>query len=176
MRKKGANLTTRLKSVFGLLAFLAAIYFGSSLCLKLTGTRQLHLGPPQGIARFGIAKDIVTLTLQRREEQRQHETKSAEPWNPEVDAVFTFVNGSDPTWRAAFNEAAGRQQRPPLDDIAFGNRYREWGELRYAMRSAFMHAPWLRRLHVVVASASQIPSWLDASHPRNSSRLPQPAV
>ena len=34
------------------------------------------------------------------------------------------------------------------------------------MRSALMHAPWLRRMHVVVASPSQIPSWLDAAHPR----------
>ena len=34
------------------------------------------------------------------------------------------------------------------------------------MRSAFMHAPWLRHMHVVVASPSQIPSWLDVSHPR----------
>jgi hypothetical protein len=45
------------------------------------------------------------------------------------------------------------------------NRYRDWGEIRYSMRSAFMNAPWLRRVYLVVASAEHVPAWLNITHP-----------
>lgn len=46
-------------------------------------------------------------------------------------------------------------------------RVRDFGQLRYAMRSALMHAPYIRNFIVVVSSKeTQIPSWLDTKHPR----------
>jgi hypothetical protein len=82
-------------------------------------------------------------------------------WAGPVDAVWTHVDPSDSAWRRAFANLTGRADVSPDD-----NRFRSWSELRYSMRSVAMHAPWVRRVIVVVASARQIPEWLDASHPR----------
>lgn len=78
-----------------------------------------------------------------------------------VDAVFTYVNGADSAWRASFDLYTRNRT-----DHNIYNRYRDWGELRYAMRSVAMYAPWVRRLFLVVASPSQVPAWLHAQHPR----------
>jgi hypothetical protein len=46
-------------------------------------------------------------------------------------------------------------------------RVYDFGQMRYAMRSALMHAPYIRNFIVVVSSKeTQIPSWLDTTHPR----------
>ena len=47
-------------------------------------------------------------------------------------------------------------------------RVRDFGQLRYAMRSVFMHAnPYVRNFIVVVSSKqTQTPSWLNTTHPR----------
>ena len=46
-------------------------------------------------------------------------------------------------------------------------RARDFDQLRYAMRSVFMNAPFIRNLIVVVNNKiTQIPSWLDVDHPR----------
>ena len=81
-----------------------------------------------------------------------------------VDAVFTYVNGVDPAWRASFDAFA--RNRTDNGDKNIHNRYRDWGELRYAMRSVASYAPWVRRIFLVVASPSQVPAWLDAQHSR----------
>ena len=46
-------------------------------------------------------------------------------------------------------------------------RIRDFGQLRYAMRSVFMNAPFVRNLIVVVSNKhTQTPSWLDTTYPR----------
>ena len=46
-------------------------------------------------------------------------------------------------------------------------RIRDYGQIRYAMRSAFMHAPFIRNFILIISSKeTQIPSWLDTSHPQ----------
>jgi hypothetical protein len=112
-----------------------------------------------------------------------------------VDAVFTYVNGSDPVWRAAFDahlashprdrHGHGHGQGHGLEadgaDVPFFNRYRDWNELRYSMRSLHTHAPWIRRVHLVVSGPTQVPRWLDAAHPRlrvvyHRDLFPRPAL
>jgi len=76
---------------------------------------------------------------------------------PIIDAVFTYVNGSDPELIAQLEQYGKIKQE----------RVRDFGQLRYAMRSALMHAPYIRNFIVVVSSKeTQIPSWLDTTHPR----------
>jgi hypothetical protein len=85
-----------------------------------------------------------------------------------IDAVFTFVNDTDPVWRSSFehySEFAGNNI-PVRDGDEPTNRWREWGELQYSMRSLYMHANWVRHIYLVVASNSQIPSWLNRSNER----------
>ena len=75
---------------------------------------------------------------------------SAEP----IDAVYTWVNGTDAAWVVGhdrFAVAAGR-------NTSSVNKFRDWLELLYSLRSIRAHMPWLR--HVFLVTAGQMPSWL----------------
>lgn len=79
-----------------------------------------------------------------------------------IDAVYTWVDDSDPEWRARRDAALGR----PEDDASPDHgavRFRNRDELRYSLRSLAMYAPWIRHVHLV--TAGQTPSWLNEDHP-----------
>jgi UDP-glucose 4-epimerase len=86
-----------------------------------------------------------------------HEDEFLEP----VDIVFSWVDGSASQFqqhRAAqlASHVVGEGDDGPA-------RYRHVDELRYALRSVHMYAPWIRR--IFVATDSPAPSWL-AEHPQ----------
>ena len=77
---------------------------------------------------------------------------------PPVDLVYTWVNSSDPDW---------------LDQISYyssswkPNKFRDWDELRYSMRSVHKFMPWIRNIILVVANRkTQVPIWLQIDHPQ----------
>lgn len=83
-----------------------------------------------------------------------------------IDAVYTWVDGSDPGWQqrkqkalaefgscAEFNEFAANASR-------FINR----DELRYSLRSLYQYAPWIR--HIYLVTDDQVPSWLEIENPK----------
>ncbi|KAI8038318.1 N-acetylglucosamine-1-phosphotransferase subunits alpha/beta [Drosophila gunungcola] len=72
-----------------------------------------------------------------------------------IDAVYTWVNGSDPN----FIEAILRFD-PKYDPSRFDDK----NELRYSLRSLEKHASWIR--HVYIVTNGQIPNWLDLSYER----------
>jgi hypothetical protein len=76
----------------------------------------------------------------------------------DVDAVYTWVDGSDPAFQAMRRQYAG----PAAADQA--SRYRSNGELRFSLRSLLRYAPWVRRVHIL--TNGQLPRWLHGSHPR----------
>ncbi|WP_239542791.1 stealth family protein [Micromonospora terminaliae] len=79
-----------------------------------------------------------------------------------IDAVFTWVDGSDPEWlRRKMSALALPEARHGV--AANSSRYHNRDELRYAMRSLHSFAPWLRKIFLV--TDSQLPSWLDPTHP-----------
>jgi hypothetical protein len=76
-----------------------------------------------------------------------------------IDAVFTWVDGTDPAWlsrkRAALEAAAGeRMPEAAADDLRFVGH----DELRHSLRSLEQYAPWVR--HVYVVTDRQRPEWL----------------
>ncbi|MEU5775781.1 stealth conserved region 3 domain-containing protein [Streptomyces venezuelae] len=77
-----------------------------------------------------------------------------------IDAVYTWVDDSDPEWRARREETLGGG-----DTSADGGavRFRNRDELRFSLRSIAMYAPWIR--HVYLVTAGQTPPWLDGDHP-----------
>lgn len=85
-----------------------------------------------------------------------------------VDAVFTWVNGSDPDWNARRLEALAQHVGlgPVNSQAANHARYATRDELRYSLRSVMTYAPWIR--HIYLVTDDQIPVWLDPSHPRIS--------
>ncbi|MDA2806659.1 stealth conserved region 3 domain-containing protein [Nocardiopsis suaedae] len=80
-----------------------------------------------------------------------------------VDAVVTWVDGDDPRWRRRFAEALARHGGRAGADGAAEHRFSGADELRYALRSIAMFAPWVRRIHLV--TDDQVPAWLDTAHP-----------
>ncbi len=76
-----------------------------------------------------------------------------------IDAVFTWVDGSDPAWLAAKNAQLRSRGLPVPADADNAARFRDNGELRYALRSLARFAPWIRTVHLV--TAGQKPAWLN---------------
>ncbi|MDQ6753542.1 MAG: stealth family protein [Actinomycetota bacterium] len=78
----------------------------------------------------------------------------------DIDLVFSWVDGSSPEYIAA--------RRARMTGVVVGEgddheaRFRQIDELKYALRSIYMFAPWIRR--IFVATDSPAPSWL-ADHP-----------
>jgi hypothetical protein len=78
----------------------------------------------------------------------------------DIDLVFSWVDGSSPEYIAA--------RRAQQKDVVLGEgddheaRFRQINELKYALRSVYMFAPWIRR--IFIATDSPAPAWL-AEHP-----------
>jgi hypothetical protein len=79
----------------------------------------------------------------------------------DVDMVFSWVDGSSSEFQ--------RQRAAQLAEYVVGEgddgpaRFRHVDELRYALRSVHMYAPWVRR--IFIATDSPAPAWL-ADHPK----------
>lgn len=80
-----------------------------------------------------------------------------------IDAVFTWVDGSDTEWLARKRAALAGNSLDLHEMAANGSRYASRDELRYAIRSVVCNAPWIRRIFLV--TADQAPPWLDLDHP-----------
>ncbi|MGV9319936.1 stealth family protein [Streptomyces sp. NPDC003660] len=78
-----------------------------------------------------------------------------------IDAVYTWVDGSDPAW---LRRRAAHGDKGYHAESANAARYISRDELRYSLRALAQNAPWIRRVHLV--TDQQRPAWLDDSHPR----------
>ncbi|WP_028477691.1 stealth family protein [Nocardia sp. CNY236] len=79
----------------------------------------------------------------------------------DIDVVFSWVDGSDPDFRARRAGMLAQTVVGEGDDA--DARIRQVGELRYALRSVYKNAPWIRR--IFIATDSTPPAWLVA-HPK----------
>lgn len=77
----------------------------------------------------------------------------------EIDFVVTWVDGSDPVWRAQKAQYDGSGN---IDDSE--ERYRDWGLFRYWFRGVERFAPWVRKVHLV--TWGHLPEWLDTENPK----------
>lgn len=80
-----------------------------------------------------------------------------------IDAVYTWVDGSDPIWRER-----RREFLTPVGDIhdssaTADERFRDNDELLFSLRSVEQYAPWLRS--IILVTDRQVPSWLNTTHP-----------
>ncbi|MFE7748591.1 stealth conserved region 3 domain-containing protein [Streptomyces sp. NPDC057428] len=81
-----------------------------------------------------------------------------------VDAVYTWVDGSDVQWLERKNQVLSYLGLETVDAAASAARFRSRDELRFSLRSIDMYAPWIRNIYIV--TDRQVPSWLDQSHHR----------
>jgi hypothetical protein len=88
-----------------------------------------------------------------------------ERFDGEIDVVYTWVDGAEPAWRAAFEEWSARERRDHrADRDLVSGRFRDNDELRHSLRSLWFGCDWVRTVFIV--SADQVPRWLDTAHPR----------
>lgn len=81
-----------------------------------------------------------------------------------IDVVYTWVDDSDPVWRAQRDRMRQGFSGDELHEQAANDaRYTSRDELRYSLRSLHQNAPWVRNIHLV--TAGQVPSWLNVRHP-----------
>ncbi len=109
--------------------------------------------------------DIETTTVERhgRSWRTLRGMFDAHPheFTGDIDMVFSWVDGSSTDFQ--------RQRAAHLEGYVVGEgddgpaRYRHVDELRYALRSVHMYAPWVRR--IFIATDSPAPAWL-VDHPK----------
>lgn len=81
-----------------------------------------------------------------------------------IDVVYTWVDDTDPVWRAQYASALRTSDHDALDgQAASPARFRNRDELRYSLRSLALHANFVRNVYIV--TADQVPSWLDQDAP-----------
>jgi hypothetical protein len=78
----------------------------------------------------------------------------------DIDMVFSWVDGADAEFQRA--RALRMQAYVVGDGDDSEARYRQIDELKYALRSVYLFAPWVRRIFIVTDSPR--PTWLD-EHP-----------
>jgi hypothetical protein len=78
----------------------------------------------------------------------------------DVDFVYTWVDHTDPAWRAAYELHAPEAAAASRKSYLYHNR----DELRYSLRSVARFAPWARRIFIV--TNCRAPAWLEVDHPK----------
>jgi hypothetical protein len=79
----------------------------------------------------------------------------------DIDLIFSWVDGNSVEYQRARAAQAKRHVVGEGDDAAA--RFRQIDELKYALRSVYMFAPWVRNIYI--ATDSPVPEWL-GDHPR----------
>lgn len=82
-----------------------------------------------------------------------------------VDIVYTWVDGSDPEWRARMCASRDSLDLRTTEPSSISeSRFISRDELKYSLRSIEYYASWARRIFIV--TDGQIPSWLNVDHPK----------
>lgn len=147
-----------------------SLRYGSAEGVRLETWRMsgdlVHTPRPTALTRRVFpASDLVVTTVWRYGrswrtvagmfEVRPHQV------TVDIDMVFSWVDGSASEFQ--------RQRAAQQEEYVVGKgddgpaRYRHVDELRYALRSVHMYAPWVRR--IFIATDSPQPAWL-REHPR----------
>lgn len=81
-----------------------------------------------------------------------------------IDAVITWVDGTDPVWYARWLETTRKYYHDQHNgkDSNTVNRFRSnFDEIKYCLRGLNSSMPWLRNIYLVVDDVQTLPSWLD---------------
>jgi hypothetical protein len=130
------------------------------------GEELVEAPRPNALTRRVLHRDDLQIVTTRRHGREWRTLAGMFDPHPnevtaEIDMVFSWVDGSSSEFQ--------RQRAAQMEGYVVGDgddspaRYRQIDELRYALRSVYMYAPWVRR--IFIATDSPRPAWL-ADHPR----------
>ncbi|WP_309067766.1 stealth family protein [Microbacterium sp.] len=147
-----------------------SLRYGAEYGVRLEFWRReggmLHAPRPNALTRRSIAVDDLTLDRVDRHGREWQTiegmwTPGANEFTAPVDIVFSWVDGSSSDFQ---RERAKRMNAYVVGDgDDHAARFRQIDELRYALRSVHMFAPWIRTIWI--ATDSPVPWWL-REHPR----------
>ena len=81
-----------------------------------------------------------------------------------VDAVYTWVDDSDPDWRERKDYHARKAGGSLSATARHSTRFHNREELRYSLRSVAKYAPFIRDIYIV--TDDQTPDWLNTNNPQ----------
>lgn len=76
-----------------------------------------------------------------------------------IDLVVPYVDNKDPNWQKLYNQYVSKDDGYGAND----ERFRGYNLFKYFFRGVDKYMPFIRTVHVIVQSESQIPDWLDAN-------------
>lgn len=83
--------------------------------------------------------------------KRNKSFENMQNYTPEIDFVVPMVFADDPQWQRALRE---------YGDGDNAVRWRSWGTEELMLRRVRKHLPWLRTIHILLASESQVCPWM----------------
>lgn len=82
-----------------------------------------------------------------------------------IDLVYTWVDGTDPEWRARMVAARTDVDPVAVDESATDeSRFASRDELKFSLRSVEYYASWFN--HIYLVTDGHVPDWLDLNHPK----------
>ncbi|MDQ1178415.1 stealth family protein [Microbacterium sp. SORGH_AS_0421] len=145
--------------------------YGSALAPRMElwrfGEKTIEAPRPSALTRRKFAAaDLDLVEVERYGRRWMTVSGMFDPhpneFTADVDMVFSWVDGSSSEFQ--------RQRAARMKGYVVGDgddnaaRYRQVDELRYALRSVHMYAPWVRRIFIATTD-SPTPEWL-ADHPK----------
>lgn len=74
-----------------------------------------------------------------------------------IDFVIPYVDATDVEWQKEYLKYKGRK----TDTSNNLQRFRSWDNLHYLFRGLAKNLPWLNNVYLLVASETQVPSWVN---------------
>ncbi|CAG9768062.1 unnamed protein product [Ceutorhynchus assimilis] len=112
---------------------------------------------------LGVLVSIAVVYFTIKIVELSHSNQHSCIYNEPIDVVYTWVNGSDPSFIEELNEHLdGRGGKVDSSQ----QRYEDKNELRFSLRSLEKFAPWIN--HVYIVTNGQIPYWLNLDNDKIS--------
>jgi hypothetical protein len=75
-----------------------------------------------------------------------------------IDFIISWVDANDPKWQRKHDRALGKPRFDDSNENVGDERFRDYGTLKYVLRSMQKYAPWVH--HIFLVTDDQRPSWL----------------
>lgn len=108
---------------------------------------------------------IMLVNSEKSENPKRYHSRDVVP-ESDIDLVILWVDGTDKVWLDEKTEVIRTLDQTGTSSHAMGaSRFENFDELRYNLRGVEMYAPWIRKVHLVVAG-DQFPDYLKRDHPK----------
>lgn len=81
-----------------------------------------------------------------------------------IDIVIPWVDGEDPIWKKKKEKYTSKNEPKAEESYDGPMRYRDYGTLKYLLRSIAQNASWVNRVFLV--TDNQVPEWLNTRCPQ----------